>query len=111
MSCRGARGGRALMSPSSPSSSHGPGRGMGTHDRPPRRPPRMESQGAEMSVLRVGHPHAEAGGQTASSQAEPRTGHRDAGAACTRGGLSSLQSLKGSAFGVTVNEEITYSPV
>ena len=121
MSCRGVRGGRALMSPSSPSSLHGPGHGtslrMETHNRLPRRPPRpcqppqMESPGAEMAMLRVGHPHTGAGGRTASSQAQPHVGCRAARAVGTRGGLSSLWSLKGSAFCMTVNEEITYSPV
>lgn len=47
--------------------------------------------------------------QTASRQAEPRCW--DTKAACTRVGLSSVRSLKGSAFGMTVKEEITYSPV
>lgn len=63
--------------------------------------------GAEVAVLCEGQPQAEAGGQTASSQAEPAPA---TGAACTHGGLCALRSLKGSVFGLTVNEEITYSP-
>lgn len=58
--------------------------------------------GAELAVLC----EAEAGWRV-SSLAEPVPADR---ASCTRGGLCALQSLKGSVFALTVNEEITYSP-
>lgn len=63
--------------------------------------------GAEVAVLCEGQCQAEAGGRTAPSQAEPVPAAR---AACTHGSLCALQPLKGSVFGLTVNEEITYSP-
>lgn len=59
--------------------------------------------GAEVAVLCEGQPQAKAG----RWMAEPVPVDR---AACTHGGLCALQSLKGSVFGLTVNEEITYSP-
>lgn len=98
---RGA-GGLTLMSPSSPTWSCG--WGPTTPGSPALQALWMGSQ--EQSVLCEGQCQAK-GGWTASSQAEPVPANR---AACTHGSLCALQPLKGSVFGLTVNEEITYSP-
>lgn len=105
MSCRGAQGSRALMSPSSPSSLPRAQPRMETHKYLPHQlpqsfqPPRMEIQGAEMAHRSRGMDGVEPGWPWGHwSCVHPQR-------------FVFFMVLKGCAFGMTVNEEITYSPV